>query len=188
MFTNFTEHISQASQFIQKDELRVCITSEASVLLSNLLYICIRGGRAGVLGVRVQLLLAAGGPSQWCPLGLWWKSRGTYSCWHLWSQGHVLPLQGHHGIIQGVACTHSAAEREILFPTTSDTWFARGRARDQERWWAGVVLSATSLVNQWLPSDSPESQQILLITKCEQQSHKPPDCFCLGMPKSTFQK
>lgn len=64
MFTNFTEHISQASQFIQKDELRVCITSEASVLLSNLLYICIRGGRAGVLGVRVQLLLAAGGPSQ----------------------------------------------------------------------------------------------------------------------------
>lgn len=55
MFANFTEHISQASQFIQKDELRVCITSEASVLLSNLLYICIRGGRAGVLGVRVQL-------------------------------------------------------------------------------------------------------------------------------------
>lgn len=61
------------------------------------------------------------------------KSRGTYSRRVLWSQGHVLHLQGHHGIIQGVACTHSAAEREILFPTTSDTWFARGRARDQER-------------------------------------------------------
>ena len=61
------------------------------------------------------------------------KSRGNYSYWDLWSQGHVLHLQGHHGIIQGVACTHSAAEREFFFffPTTSDTWFARGRARDQ---------------------------------------------------------
>lgn len=59
------------------------------------------------------------------------KSRGNYSCRALWSQGHVLHLQGHHGIIQGVACTHSTAEREIFFPTTSDTWFARGRARDQ---------------------------------------------------------
>ena len=62
------------------------------------------------------------------------KSKGNYSCWDLWSQAHVLHLQGHHGIIQGVACTHSAAEREFFFfffPTTSDTWFARGRARDQ---------------------------------------------------------
>lgn len=60
------------------------------------------------------------------------KSRGNYSCWALWSQGHVLHLQGHHRTIQGVACTHSAAEREILSPTTSGTWFARGRAGDQE--------------------------------------------------------
>ena len=43
------------------------------------------------------------------------KSRGNYSYWDLWSQGHVVHLQGHHGIIQGVACTHSAAEREFFF-------------------------------------------------------------------------
>lgn len=50
--------------------------------------------------------------------------------------GHkgVCYAAGHHRIIQGVACTHSAAEREFFFffPTTSDTWFARGRARDQQ--------------------------------------------------------
>lgn len=43
------------------------------------------------------------------------KNRENYSCWALWSQGHVLHLQGHHEIIQGVACTHSAAEGEIFF-------------------------------------------------------------------------
>lgn len=43
------------------------------------------------------------------------KSRGNYSCRVLWSQGHVLYMQGHHGIIQSVTCTHSAAEREIFF-------------------------------------------------------------------------
>lgn len=43
------------------------------------------------------------------------KSRGNYSCQALWSQGHVFHLQGHRGIIWGVACTHSAAEKEIFF-------------------------------------------------------------------------
>lgn len=106
----------------------------------------------------------------------------------LWSQQHVLHLQGHHGIIQGVACTHSAAEREILFPTTSDTWFARGRARDQERWWAGVVfsghISSKPTTPFWLPWKPTEFIHYQVWTAITQASR----LLWPAMPKSTFQK
>lgn len=116
------------------------------------------------------------------------KSRGNYSCRVLWSQGHVLHLQGHHGIIQGVACTHSGAERKF-FPTTSDTWFARGRARDQQHWWAGLVflghISSKPMTPFWLLQ---KSQQNLFITKCEQHSYKASRLLLLFMPKALFRK
>lgn len=115
-------------------------------------------------------------------------SRGNYSCRALWSQGHVLHLQGHHRTIQGVVCTHSAAEREILF-----SHHIRHMVCQRKGTRSGALMSqlawcfqATSLVNQQLPSDSCESQQNLFITKCEQPSHKPPDCFRLPCQKALF--
>lgn len=129
---------SQASQFMQEDELRVWVRSGVSFLLDNLLHIGSKGWRAGVLGFREQLYPSLCACCRQRRTLM--KSRENYSCWALWSQGHVLHLQGRHGIIQGVACPHSVAEGEIFFTTTSDTWFARGRARDQQHWWAGLVF------------------------------------------------
>ena len=107
-------NISQAFQFTQEYELGVCISSDVSSLLDTLFHIGSKGWRAGVLGFGEQL-----DPSTLCLLQaaekLLMESRENYSCWDLWSQGHVLHLQGHHRIIQGVACTHSAAEREFFF-------------------------------------------------------------------------
>lgn len=124
------------------------------------------------------------------------ESRGNYSCWALWSQGHMLHLQGHHETIQGVACTHILLLKGRCFfcvcffsPTTSDTWFARGRARDQQHWWAGLVFlghnSTKPVTPFWLLQ---KTQQNLFITKCEQQSHTATRLLLPPMPKVTSKK
>lgn len=88
--------------------------------------------------------------------------------------------------------THSAAEREMcvfFFPTTSDTWFARGRARDQQHWWAGLVFlghnSTKPMTPFWLLQ---KSQQNLFITECEQQSHTATRLLLPALPKVTSKK
>lgn len=147
-------NISQAFQFTQEYELGVCISSDVSSLLDTLFYIGSKGWRAGVLGFGEQL-----DPSTLCLLQaaekLLMESRENYSCWDLWSQGHVLHLQGHHGIIQGVACTHSAAEREFFFflphPTHGLPEEGHEISGTDELAWC---FEATALLNQWLPPDS----------------------------------
>lgn len=56
-------NISQASQFTQENELRICISSGVSFLLDSLLHIGSKGWRAGILGFREQLY-----PSMLCLL------------------------------------------------------------------------------------------------------------------------
>lgn len=182
-------NISQASEFTQEDELKSLHKQSGQLPIGQSFthrQERMEGRCPGLQGAAVlwHAVPAAGNRRALM------KSRGNYSCQALWSQGHVLHLQGHHGIIWGVACTHSAAEKEIFFsPTTSDTCFARGRAWDQLPWWAGLVFLGHNSMKPrspfWLFQNC---QQNLFITECEQQSHKATRLLLPAMPKGTSQR
>lgn len=156
-------NFSQALQFSQEDELKVCISSGANFLLDNLLHVGSKVWRAGILGFRELLYHTC------CVCCRQQRSSDE--------EQRKLQLSGLVVTRACVAFARSSWDNSGCSLHTfccwkgdffSDTWFARGRARDQQHWWAGLVFlghsSTKPMTPFWLLQ---KSQRNLFITKCE---------------------
>lgn len=120
------------------------------------------------------------------------ESRGNYSCWALWSQGHMLHLQGHHETIQGKARTYTLLlkRRCFSFPYHIRHMVCqrKGTRSAALMSWLGVFRPQT-LLNQWLPFEfSNRANRIYLLPSVNSNHTQPPDCSGLLCQKLLLKK